>query len=415
VTFSEVFRFNKKKEDAFQQFFYKQDLIICRAASLLVMCIMLLLIVIDTFRVADFSWVLMARMTVFSLLGTLLFLTYQKDLTPKELQVWLIAINIIFLASLFFMDAMTKMPPFYLPNSIVVFTFIVTTVSGLRYRYSSALLILLVIFSLVYFQFSSNSSFHKSQIPNIIISLHVGLLIGFIWERHKRINFLQQTQLNNILNIFSHDMVSPMNSLLSLLSLSDRNLIDKSELDEHVGNIKKTTSNNVLLLQNLVKWSKSQMDGFKPNAETVVIDLLVEDAINLLKNVADEKNIIFKNQANKNHKCIADLEMTKLILRNTLSNAIKFSHPGGAITIESTQGNGFVTLSFKDEGVGMTPEEIERLFTMQIQSTPGTANERGTGVGMYITREFVALNKGEIKVESVKGNGSTVKISLRQH
>src|SRR6185436_473011 len=122
-----------------------------------------------------------------------------------------------------------------------------------------------------------------------------GLLIGFIWERYKRINFLQQTQLNNILNIFSHDMVSPMNSLLSLLSLNDRNLLDKSEFDIHVENIKKTTANNVLLLQNLVKWSKSQMDGFTPKAEPVEIKAIAQDAIDLLQNAAAEKNITIHN------------------------------------------------------------------------------------------------------------------------
>jgi signal transduction histidine kinase len=259
---------------------------------------------------------------------------------------------------------------------------------------------------------TENAAFHTSQIPNIIISTHVGLLIGFIWERHKRINFLQQTQLNNILNIFSHDMVSPMNSLLSLLSLNDRNLLNKVELDTHIESIKKTTTNNVLLLQNLVKWSKSQLDGFKPNAEPVEIKALVDDAINLLQPAAVEKNITISNEALESYKCLADLEMTKLILRNTLSNAIKFSHPNGTVIVSSKRNNEFITLSVKDAGVGMAHEEVDRLFTMTVQSMPGTANERGTGIGLYITREFVSLNKGQIKVESKKGSGSTVTISL---
>src|SRR5690348_6322748 len=156
MTLSEVFRFTKKREDAFQQFFFKQDLIICRATSILVMSILVLLMTIDYYRVSDFSWVLMARMIVFVVLGILLFLTYQKNMKARTLQVWLLLINLIFLGSLFFMDAMTKMPPFYLPNSLVVYIFIACTVSGLRYRYSSVLIILVVTLFLFYFQFSPN-------------------------------------------------------------------------------------------------------------------------------------------------------------------------------------------------------------------------------------------------------------------
>lgn len=412
MTFSEVFKFDKKKEDAFQQFLYKQDLIICRAASLLVMAIMLTLIVIDSFRVQDFSMVITARLIVFIVLGILFLLTYKKNTTPRALQGWLMIINVIFLSSLFFMEGTSKMPPFYLPNSVVVFIFLAVTVSGLRYRYTAPLVVILVIVFLLFP--TPNAAFHNSQIPNIIISLHVGLLIGFIWERHKRINFLQQTQLNSILNIFSHDMVSPMNSLLSLLSLNDRHMLEKGELETHVESIKKTTTNNVLLLQNLVKWSKSQIDGFKPNIVTVELKPLIEDAINLLEATAEEKHITVRNLAIDPYICFSDLEMTKLILRNTLSNAIKFSHPNGSIEVRSTKENGFVTLSIKDDGVGMSQEETDKLFTMTVQSMPGTANERGTGIGLYITREFVALNKGYIKVESKKGAGSIVRISLPQ-
>src|SRR5882672_10262415 len=162
MTLLEVFGFPKKKEEAFQQFLFKQDLIICRATGYLVISILTLLIALDYFRVLDFTWVLLARMIVIVVLAILLFITYQKWMTSGLLQMWLLVINLIFLVSLFFMDAMTKMPPFYLPNSIVVFVFIAGTVSGLRFRYSSALTILLAAFSIFYFQFSVHTEFHKS-------------------------------------------------------------------------------------------------------------------------------------------------------------------------------------------------------------------------------------------------------------
>jgi two-component system sensor histidine kinase/response regulator len=167
-----------------------------------------------------------------------------------------------------------------------------------------------------------------------------------------------------------------------------------------------------LLLQNLVKWSKSHMQGFAPHAERIEASLLTRESIDLLQNMAGEKNIIIRNHATDNLSWMADLEMTKLVLRNTLSNAIKFSHPNSSIDVRAKKENGFLILSVKDEGVGMTQEEVDRLFTMKVKSTPGTADERGTGIGMYITHEFVLLNKGEIKIESKKGKGTTVSISL---
>lgn len=411
MTFFEVFQFKKKREEAFQYFFYKQDLVVCRTASLLVIAIMLILIVVDFYRVNNFSWVVIARLIVCSVLVVLIFFTYQKNFTVKQLQFGLVIINVIFLGSLFFMETSATMPPFYLSNSIVVYIFLVSTVSGLRFRYSSVLIILLVALFLA-FSSPMNSTFHNTQTPNIIISLAVGLSIGYIWERNKRINFLQQNQLNSLINIFSHDMVSPLNSLLSLLSLNDRNLLDKSELDTHIVSIKKATSNNIMLLQNLVKWSKSQMNGFTPKAEVVEINKLLNEVIELLEHTATEKDITINNLATKGYTCIGDLEMIKLILRNTLSNAIKFSHPNSAIEVSLFRENGFITISLNDEGIGMSQEEIDRLFVTTVQSTPGTANERGTGIGLYITREFINLNKGQIKVESEKGKGSIVKISF---
>jgi len=124
-------------------------------------------------------------------------------------------------------------------------------------------------------------------------------LISFMWEWYKRVNFLQQTQLNNLINIFSHDMASPLNSLLGLLSLRDDNLLDKTEFTKHQENIKKSIHNNILLLQNLVKWSKSQMDGFKPNLESIDVSLILQEAISLLQQTAKEKNIQIQNQGKR--------------------------------------------------------------------------------------------------------------------
>jgi len=415
MTLKEVLTFQKAKEAAFQKFFFKQDLKICRAAIFLVITIMMVLVIIDYFRINDFNWVLSARIIVVTGLSVLLVITYQKKVSANQLQLWLMVINATLVASFFFMDAATIMPPFYLPNSLVVYFFISGTVSGARFRYSSVFNFLVVLLFIFYYPISFNTVFHHSQIPNIVIAFVVSLLISFMWEWYKRVNFLQQTQLNNLINIFSHDMASPLNSLLGLLSLRDDNLLDKTEFTKHQENIKKSIHNNILLLQNLVKWSKSQMDGFKPNLESIDVSLILQEAISLLQQTAKEKNIQIQTQVESNSHCLADQEMTKLILRNTLSNAIKFSHSNSVVEVASVHENNSLIISIKDQGVGMSQEEMDRLFTMTVQSQPGTENERGAGIGLYITHEFIKLNKGKIKIHSQKGMGSTVHIILPKH
>jgi signal transduction histidine kinase len=411
MKFSEVLSFKKDKEIAFQNFFYAQDLIICRAALLLVITIMMVLGVIDYFRIYDISWILLARVIVIILLSLLLFITFYRKIPAEQLQLWLMVINLSMIASFFFMDAMATMPPFYLTNSLVVYFFISSTVSGARFRYSSVANALVVLFFLFYFQHSINTDFHRSQIPNITIAFCVSILISYMWEWYKRTNFLQQVQLNSLINIFSHDMVSPLNSLMGLISLHDSNLLKQEEYNTHIQLVKKSTANNILLIQNLVKWSRSQLDGFKPKFEPIKLSDILSETTALFQHAAHEKNIQVDVQVGDT-SCHADLEMMKLIIRNTLSNALKFSHPNSTILIKAERENNTITLSIQDNGVGMEQAEIGKLFSMTVESQPGTENERGTGIGLYITRAFVVLNRGDISIQSSKGNGCTVTISL---
>jgi signal transduction histidine kinase len=196
------------------------------------------------------------------------------------------------------------------------------------------------------------------------------------------------------------------------LGLKDENLLNPEELDVHLKNIKKSLHNNLFLIQNLVKWSRTQMDGFKPKYEPIALNKVVSDTISLLQATAMEKNIAINSKVNPDHICFADVEMVKLILRNTVSNGVKFSHANSSIEIASVKENNMIHITVKDNGVGMAQEEIDKLFTTTVQSAAGTENEKGTGIGLYITHEFVTLNKGKITMHSQKGIGSVLKVSL---
>jgi signal transduction histidine kinase len=411
MTIRETLHFKGEKEKAYRHFFLKQDLTACRAISYLVIGVMVLLVVVDFFRVPDISWVLFSRLIVCTTFGALIVLTHRVRLTPLNLQLTLLTINIIFLTSIFFMDAMATMPPFFLTNSICVFLFIAVTVSGLWYRFGGLLNISLVVFFIFYHPHSVNSVFQKSQMVNVIISLIISLLVGVVWERNKRIMFLQHAQMNNLLNIFSHDMVTPFNSLSGLLGLYENQALSQSDFNNHISSIKKANASNILLLQNLVKWSKSQMEGFKPNFERVKLNDVVQDVIAQLQSVAHEKNVAISYEPTEVYAFV-DEEMVKLVIRNTISNAIKFSNHEGAVEVRSLMQKDSISLRVKDNGIGMSKEEIDNLFGMEVKSKPGTSNERGTGIGLYITKQFVLLNKGMIEVESAQGKGSTIKITF---
>ena len=111
-------------------------------------------------------------------------------------------------------------------------------------------------------------------------------------------------------------------------------------------------------------------------------------------------------------KCEGDNEMIKLAIRNTLSNALKFSNPDSAIDIKSRLNGKYVIVEIKDYGVGMTADELERLSSLQVVSKSGTSNEQGFGIGLYITRQFIDLNKGDIHFESQPGRGTLVTLSF---
>ena len=411
MVYDNVLRFNKEKEQLYRNFFLTQDIIACRAISFLVILVMIFLVILDYFRVAGIGWVLASRLIVCVTFGLLILLTYSFKFSPLQLQLTLLTINLIFISSVFFMDKMTDMPRFFLTNSTAAYLFISVTISGLWFRFGAVMNILLVAVFLLYFPYSRNGTFQRSQIANILICLVISLLIGFLWERNKRVLFLQHMQMNSLLRIFSHDLISPFNSLLGLLNLKEKKEISADQFDQHIELIRKGTSSNLLLLQNLVKWSKSQMEGFKPEFSRVNLHASILEAVEVLRNVAVEKNVKL-NYKEGDFFCNADEEMIKLIIRNTLSNAIKFSRDNGKVEISTSGSDGFVLIEVKDEGVGMSQDEINSLFHTGVMPKPGTSNERGSGIGLFITRQFVLLNNGEISISSAKGAGTNVKIRI---
>jgi signal transduction histidine kinase len=167
------------------------------------------------------------------------------------------------------------------------------------------------------------------------------------------------------------------------------------------------------LLENLLEWANSQRGKMPFDPVTVNVSRLFSEEILVLKEIAISKNITLKSSIPDNLTIMADENMIKTILRNLISNAIKFTNKNGSVITGASVTDNNVEISVCDNGIGMTKETIAKLFRLDANlSTRGTENEKGTGLGLILCKEFVEKHGGKIWAESIPGNGSTFKFIL---
>ncbi len=211
-------------------------------------------------------------------------------------------------------------------------------------------------------------------------------------------------------SIIAHDLKTPFTGLLGFSHL----LIGKAENSDFV-KVKQysqiiydSAHSCHLLLDNLLQWSRAQSGNIQHNPEVFRINEIVSDTISTTTISLLAKKIKLENNVKKDIIVYADPKMVSTVLRNLFSNAIKFTPRQGCITVNYELVEQEVVISVSDTGVGLSAEKIKRLFNSQISlTTPGTANEQGTGLGLMISREFVSINLGKLWVESTEGKGST--------
>jgi signal transduction histidine kinase len=211
---------------------------------------------------------------------------------------------------------------------------------------------------------------------------------------------------DKLFSIISHEFRSPLNSLKGTLALLKVGALSDEELNVISKELTDKINSTSIFLDNLLNWAKSQMQGINPKPATLNLQEIAEENIKLLKSMGDKKKVRIVNEIPENTTAFIDPNMLNLILRNLISNAIKFSMRGGIIKVNTHTENGMNTVSVSDSGIGMTEENIKMLFQVQTFTTRGTANERGTGLGLYISKNFIESNGGKIWVESEEGRGS---------
>ncbi|MCK4698989.1 MAG: PAS domain-containing protein, partial [Bacteroidales bacterium] len=211
-------------------------------------------------------------------------------------------------------------------------------------------------------------------------------------------------------SIIAHDLKNPFSVLLSVTTSLSEGFDDLSETDKNmsINRINKSVTLLYNLLENLLQWSMSQTGRLKYSPEKNDLYLLVFHNISLLKMNAEKRNIKIINNLKDGLSVFVDMDMINTVIRNLISNAIKFNVDGGTIEINALQKNNMIEIEIKDTGIGLTDEDIEKLFRIDIKNTSiGSGNkEKGTGIGLIICKEFVEKNGGQIRVSSEIGKGS---------
>jgi len=224
-------------------------------------------------------------------------------------------------------------------------------------------------------------------------------------------------ELNNtkdkLFSIIAHDLKSPSGSLLIFSEMLKENLEHNTKNFEYAQNLYDAALNNYTLLENLLEWSRAQMNRIKLSPTVFTLGDMVKTNIAILSLNTEKKNITIDNKIDSSLLVCADKNLVNIILRNIITNAVKYSFQGGKITVEAARHEKLVEISVADTGIGIPDKLLKTLFLIENkQSRAGTNDEPGTGLGLILCKEFVELHGGSIWVDSEVKKGSTFHFTL---
>jgi signal transduction histidine kinase len=220
---------------------------------------------------------------------------------------------------------------------------------------------------------------------------------------------------DRFISILAHDLRSPFSSILGFLSLLMENIHNYTtdQTEEYIKIVIKSAQNTFNLLEDLILWTRSQSGNLLYEPQKLIFTQVCKEVLEILKPTADAKSITLNYAVPEAITVFADINMLKTILRNLVSNAIKFTKQGGRIDINVAKTATNITISISDNGIGMEPETVNMLFDISKKhTTKGTSNESGTGLGLFLCKEFVEKHDSHIWVESKKNEGSIFYFTL---
>lgn len=267
----------------------------------------------------------------------------------------------------------------------------------------------------------------------LLISLFIVMLIYIrsrrqinkqMQEKNQRINEqrLELLKVNatkdKFMSIIGHDLRNPIGAFKDMIGqLADFPEMFPDGLRQQViRELRDESERTYFLLENLLSWAKNQKNNISYRPEKLDLHLLVDNNILLNSRLAERKQIVLKSEVPAGIQLMADHNMVNLILRNLISNAIKFTRKNGEVVVSARERDDFIEISVADNGVGIPAENIPALFQeVNHISTYGTGNEKGSGIGLVLCREFVEMNGGTISVDSKVNEGSTFTFTLLKY
>ncbi|HAS43062.1 MAG TPA: hypothetical protein DCS93_21460 [Microscillaceae bacterium] len=267
-----------------------------------------------------------------------------------------------------------------------------------------ALLLVIVVSAVLYNNYTfKHKSHQKLQALNIQL------------EASQKELHLSNSMKDRLFSVIAHDLRSPLNTISGFLNLMQlqKDAMTPEEIEVLTSQMIKSVKNTLDLLDNLLHWSRSQMGLMKINVQPIELSELVDDTFDLLALNAKSKNIELVKKDEQSYTVMADAHMVDIVIRNLVSNAIKFTNDG-CITVHCQDAPDHqVELTVQDTGIGISPEDAQKLFKVDSHfTTEGTHREKGTGLGLLLCKELIERNEGRIWVESTPGEGSAFKFRL---
>jgi two-component system sensor histidine kinase/response regulator len=230
-------------------------------------------------------------------------------------------------------------------------------------------------------------------------------------EQNHHLEEINQVK-DKLFSIVSHDLKDSISSIKAFLDLLKDDGITKEEFNQLIPELSENANNASSLLFNLLNWSKSQMQNLEPKPELFNIQEVFQIKMALVEKKVADKGIILIDESKRDF-VYADRSMLEIVIQNLITNAVKFTGKGDVITVSNQDYNGKVLISVEDTGIGISEDNIKKLFNAKKNfTTIGTENEKGTGLGLTICKDLVELNKGRIWVESTPNIGSKFFIEL---
>jgi Signal transduction histidine kinase len=239
-------------------------------------------------------------------------------------------------------------------------------------------------------------------------------------EAKLQANTVELKELNStkdkFFSIIAHDLKSPFHGFLGLSEIiaTRSDTLQPAKLKKLSNELYYSLKNQYHFLDDLLQWSRIQTGRIKLSPEPVLLSDEISNVFDLNGSVSYAKSIKLKNSVDESFEIIADKEMLRLILRNLVSNAVKFSTTDSVVEVKAEKGKDFISISVKDSGIGIKKEDIDKLFRLDIHyTTKGTNNELGTGLGLILCKELVEKHGGTISVESEFGRGSCFTFTIK--